>query len=124
MSNLLKEAIADVKTLRELSIKQAEAAIKEAFAPKIDAMISQRLQSEADESEADEEEVELEEPFEDSLEEDVDSSDIGDSDNKEPSKESSEETTEDPEGPVDVKPDHDEAKESDLKSVGVCFILE
>jgi len=135
MSNLIKEAIADAKAVREMAVKQAKAALEEAFAPQVDAIISRRLQTEEDDEEELEEpeEVEVEEAISPApgvelgtdndheeadensgLTEDADTSDIGTSDNKEPSKDSSEETTEDPDGEVTVKPDHETAKESEL----------
>jgi len=133
MSNLIKEAIADAKAVREMAVKQARAALEEAFGPRVEDLISKRITSEADdevddteEFDGDAEELEIEEDEfeaepevsdeeEDSgLTEDEDTSGIGTSDNKEPSNASSEESTEDLEGEIDVDTDHDTATESDL----------
>ena len=55
MDNLLKEAIADAKAVRETALQNAKMALEEAFTPKIQSMLSQKIQSE----------IEGEEEFED-----------------------------------------------------------
>ena len=72
-SKLLKEAIADAKAVRETAIANAKIALEEAFTPKLQSILSKKLQSEM------EEEDEVEE-----VAEEVDSSGIGGGDNKEP----------------------------------------
>ena len=57
--DLFKEAIADAKAVREAALVNAKAALEEAFAPKLQSMISAKLQ-EMEEDEM-EEEDELEE---------------------------------------------------------------
>ena len=74
-SKLLKEAIADAKAVRETAIANAKIALEEAFTPKLQSILSKKLQSEM----AEEEEDEVEE-----VAEEVDSSGIGGGDNKEP----------------------------------------
>jgi len=69
-SNLLKEAIADAKAVRETAIANAKLALEEAFTPKLQSMLSRKI----------EEEAELEDDEE--LEEQTDSSQIGNGDNK------------------------------------------
>ena len=54
-NDLLKEAIADAKTVRNTALANAKAALEEAFTPKLKSMLSARLTEEL------EEEVELEE---------------------------------------------------------------
>src|SRR6056300_1476700 len=71
-SKLLKEAIADAKAVRETAIANAKIALEEAFTPRLQSILSKKLQAEME----DEEEVDLEE--------ELDSSGIGASDNKEP----------------------------------------
>ena len=66
-SKLLKEAIADAKAVRETAIANAKIALEEAFTPKLQSILSKKLQSEMEEEE-DEVEEEMEE---------VDSSEIG-----------------------------------------------
>ena len=70
-SKLLKEAIADAKAVRETAIANAKIALEEAFTPRLQSILSRKLQAEM---EGEEEEVV----------EDIDSSEIGTSDNAEP----------------------------------------
>ena len=65
-SKLLKEAIADAKTVRETAIANAKIALEEAFTPRLQSILSKKLQAEM--------EGEDEEP----MEEELDSSEIGD----------------------------------------------
>jgi hypothetical protein len=74
-SKLLKEAIADAKAVRETAIANAKIALEEAFTPRLQSILSRKLQAEMEGD--DEEGAELEE------ENDV-SSEIGTGDNKEP----------------------------------------
>ena len=76
-SKLLKEAIADAKAVKETAIANAKIALEEAFTPKLQSILSKKLQAEIAEEEDDKEEVE-------EVEESVDSSEIGAGDNKEP----------------------------------------
>mgnify|MGYP004135136893 CR=1 FL=1 len=48
MDNLLKEAIADAKAVRETALQNAKIALEEAFTPKIQSMLSQKIQQEID----------------------------------------------------------------------------
>ena len=73
-SKLLKEAIADAKAVRETAIANAKIALEEAFTPKLQSILSKKLQSEMEEEEDEMEEVA----------EELDSSNIGSGDNKEP----------------------------------------
>ena len=73
-SKLLKEAIADAKAVKETAIANAKIALEEAFTPKLQSILSKKLQSEMEEEEDEVEEVA----------EEVDSSGIGGGDNKEP----------------------------------------
>ena len=61
MDDLLKDAIADAKAVRETALANAKIALEEAFTPRIQSMLSDKIQSEL---EGDEEEapVEQEEP--------------------------------------------------------------
>ena len=63
-SRLLKEAIADAKAVRETAIANAKIALEEAFTPRLQSILSKKLQAEM---EGEEEE----------MEEELDSSDIG-----------------------------------------------
>ena len=57
-SNLLKEAIADAKAVRETAIANAKIALEEAFTPRLQSILSQKLQQEIEEGEEEEEKVE------------------------------------------------------------------
>ena len=46
MSNLLKEAIADAKAVRETAIANAKIALEEAFTPRLQSILSKKLQAE------------------------------------------------------------------------------
>ena len=67
MDNLLKEAIADAKAVRETALENAKMALEEAFTPKLQSMLSKKIQMEmddedkVDEAEVNEEEVNEEE---------------------------------------------------------------
>src|SRR6056300_232435 len=79
-SNLLKEAIADAKAVRETAIANAKIALEEAFTPRLQSILSKKLQAEIEG-----EEEELEEEYSDGSEAPTtDASDIGDGDNKQP----------------------------------------
>ena len=58
--NILKEAIADAKAVREVALANAKAALEEAFTPKLQSMLSAKLSQSLNEEE-DEEEVDLDE---------------------------------------------------------------
>ena len=66
MDDLLKDAIADAKAVRETALANAKIALEEAFTPRIQSMLSNKIQSEMEGVEepaiADEEEVPFEEP--------------------------------------------------------------
>jgi len=68
MDNLLKEAIADAKAVRETALQNAKIALEEAFTPKIQSMLSQKIQSEI---EGEEDEYEDEVPGEEEEDEAV-----------------------------------------------------
>jgi hypothetical protein len=70
-SKLLKEAIADAKAVRETAIANAKIALEEAFTPRLQSILSKKLQAEM---EGDDEEIE----------EELDSSDIGSGDEDTP----------------------------------------
>ena len=45
-SNLLKEAIADAKAVRETAIANAKIALEEAFTPRLQSMLSNKIEEE------------------------------------------------------------------------------
>lgn len=56
-SDLLKEAIADARAVKETAIANAKLALEEAFTPRIQSMISSRLEEEGEEEFGDEEQM-------------------------------------------------------------------
>jgi len=68
--DLLKEAIADAKAVSETALKNAELAIQEALTPRLQSIISRKIQAEMENDE--------------NMEEELDSSEIGFGDNKQP----------------------------------------
>ena len=65
MDDLLKEAIADAKAVRETALENAKIALEEAFTPRLQSMLSKKIQSEMDVEEQEDEmedEEEMEEP--------------------------------------------------------------
>ena len=61
MDDLLKEAIADAKAVRETALENAKLALEEAFTPRLQSMLSKKIQSEIGDEVAEDEEVEDEE---------------------------------------------------------------
>ena len=57
--DILKEAIADAKAVREVALANAKAALEEAFTPKLQNMLSAKLSEDLDEEYYDEDEKEL-----------------------------------------------------------------
>ena len=49
MGDILKEAIADAKAVRETALENAKMALEEAFTPQIKSMLSAQLKEEEDE---------------------------------------------------------------------------
>ena len=82
-SKLLKEAIADAKAVRETAIANAKIALEEAFTPRLQSILSKKLQAEM---EGEEEEADINE------DNDV-SSEIGGGDNKMPATKANDDDT-------------------------------
>ena len=61
MDDLLREAIADAKSVRETALANAKIALEEAFTPRLQSMLSRKIESEMDaEEQEDAEEMEME----------------------------------------------------------------
>jgi hypothetical protein len=84
-SDFLRDAVADAKTVRETALENAKIALQEAFTPKLQSMLTDKLQQEVDE--------------EVTVDEELKSSEIGTADNKEPTKTANDTSTVDAEGP-------------------------
>ncbi len=63
-NNILKEAIADAKAVREVALANAKAALEEAFTPKLQSMLSAKLSEELEDEELQEGEDMIDELFE------------------------------------------------------------
>ena len=159
MKDLLKEAIADAKTVRETALANAKLALEEAFTPRLQSIISSQLQEEDDMeddvveddevdttvsepveaemddsgeetedneeefegSEENEEDVDLDEIIrelegmddEENMDEELDSSEIGASPNKAPSKEAMDSAEFDDIDLFEMEDDEDEMLEGD-----------
>jgi len=64
MDDLLREAIADAKAVRETALENAKIALEEAFTPRLQSMLSKKIQAEMEDSEEGEEVEEMEAPEE------------------------------------------------------------
>ena len=127
---LLKEALADAKSLREMAITNAKAALEESFTPQIKTMLSAKLQEMEDNDLKEEDDVyEMKDKKEEEMNEDLNLDEIlaeleeaDDSDEKEPVKEVDEVETEETEeeGEMDMEEedepmDLEDMSEDDLK---------
>ena len=68
MDDLLREAIADAKAVRETALENAKIALEEAFTPRLQSMLSKKIQAEMEDSEEGEEVEEMEAPEEEEME--------------------------------------------------------
>ena len=59
MDDLLREAIADAKAVRETALANAKIALEEAFTPRLQSMLSKKIQSEMEDSDEDEDAEEM-----------------------------------------------------------------
>ena len=100
MDDLLKEAIADAKAVRETALENAKMALEEAFTPRLQSMLSKKIQTELDDEEG-------EEGMEDEMEADIPMND----EDEDPSDEFSDEA------PID-----DEEGEEEMDMEGVIEI--
>ena len=72
MDDLLKEAIADAKAVRETALENARIALEEAFTPRLQSMLSKKIQSEMEVEEGEhEDEEEVDERMKDEDEDEV-----------------------------------------------------
>ena len=57
MDDLLKDAIADAKAVRETALENAKIALEEAFTPRLQSMLSKKIQSEMEHEDEDDVDV-------------------------------------------------------------------
>ena len=117
MSDLLKEAIADAKVLRETALQNAKTALEEAFTPRLKSMLSAKLREDddfEDEEEFEDEEIPAEEisDEEDSIAEPAED-EIGDEDEVEVEPEEEFEEDED----LEAGEDETDEDELDLEAI-------
>ena len=72
MDDLLKEAIADAKAVRETALENAKIALEEAFTPRLQSMLSKKIQSEIEAEGAHEDDEDVDERMHDEDEDDMD----------------------------------------------------
>ena len=113
MDDLLKEAIADAKAVRETAIENAKLALEEAFTPTIQSMLSKKLQSEIDGEEEVTEDDEVEEMKKDDEDEDMDEMRMKDAD-EDPSDEDSKEDDDMDEMRMKDEDEEEEVDESEI----------
>ena len=117
-SNLLKEPIADAKAVKETALANARLALEEAFAPRIQSMLSHKLAEELDDVEVSEEEEEMAAEVPAMEEEDEMSADAEMGAEEEMTEEEdemySEEDQMDAEEEMDMAADSDDGEEYDL----------
>ena len=108
-SNLLKEAIADAKAVRETAIANAKIALEEAFTPRLQSILSQKLQQEIEEGDDESEEIEENEVVEET--ETVEEAEVTEDEDKEEGEESTETVSEEEEAEVEETVSEEESSE-------------
>tara|TARA_R110002012_G_scaffold19795_3_gene70894 strand:- start:5669 stop:6883 length:1215 start_codon:yes stop_codon:yes gene_type:complete len=68
MDDLLKEAIADAKAVRETALENAKIALEEAFTPRLQSMLSKKIQSEIEDEDMEDEERGMDEMEDEDME--------------------------------------------------------
>jgi len=107
MDDLLKEAIADAKAVRETALENAKIALEEAFTPRLQSMLAKKIQSEIEEEEGEDWEDEEEAPEEEAPEE-------FEEDDEDPSDEFSDEEPEEDMGDEEEEMEAEGYDESDI----------
>ena len=115
MDDLLKEAIADAKAVRETALENAKIALEEAFTPRLQSMLSKKIQSEIEVEEGEHEDDEdVDERMHDEDEDDMDEKMRLKADDEDPTDDASEgahEDDEDVEERMHGEEDDDEVEE-------------
>jgi len=133
MNKLLKDAIADAKAVRETALANAKVALEEAFAPKLQSMLSHKIKEEMEDSEtmddtSDEDKMEVEQMQKmagivtekgDDESEDMDSEEDMDMDSEEDYEDSEEDMDMDSEEDMDSDDEvsDDEVSDDDLEEI-------
>ena len=69
MDDLLKEAIADAKAVRDTALENAKMALEEAFTPRLTSMLSKKIQSEVEDEDEKKDEMAMKDEDEEDMEE-------------------------------------------------------
>jgi len=121
MDDLLKDAIADAKAVRETALANAKIALEEAFTPRLQSMLSRKIESEMDQEEEMEDEDEMrdsEEGMHDT-EEEMDDSEEGMHDKEEGMHDTEEEMEDSEEGMHDKEEEMDTEEEMEDSEEGM-----
>ena len=97
MDDLLKEAIADAKAVRETALENAKIALEEAITPRLQSMLSKKIQSEIEAEGAHEDDEDVDERMHDEDEDDMDEKMRLKADDEDPTDDASEGAHEDDE---------------------------
>ena len=118
MDDLLREAIADAKAVRETALENAKIALEEAFTPRLQSMLSKKIQSEMEDAEENEFEAEEEmdaeesemapEEMEDAEENELDAEEMRDAEESDHEEMREEEDAEESEDEVSEQEDAEE----------------
>jgi hypothetical protein len=126
MNDLLKEAIADAKAVKEVALANAKLALEEAFTPRLQSMLSKKLAEEAEaeepveegEGEGEEESAPVEEEYgNDWFEEEPGSMSEAEDEEEGETKEAPVEEGEEEEAPVEEGEDEEEPMDEDLMEI-------
>lgn len=110
--DLLKEAIADAKAVRETALKNAKLALEEAFTPKLQSMLSAKLQKEVDGDDELENDDDIEQITDTEIETENDDLDL---DDEVPAEEPTEEPVAEEEIPTEEPVEDEEELDLDLE---------
>ena len=115
MDDLLKEAIADAKAVRETALQNAKIALEEAFTPRLQSMLSQKIQNEIEDNDegAHDEEEDAEEGMREEEDDDDKDVDVSVSDEEEDAEEGRHDAEETYEGEHDAEEGEHEGGEGE-----------
>ena len=115
MDDLLKEAIADAKAVRETALENAKIALEEAFTPRLQSMLSKKIQSEMEVEEGEhEDEEDVDERMKDEDEDDMDEKMRLKADDEDPTDDASEAVHDEDEDDVEERM-HGEEEDDDVE---------
>ena len=124
MGDILKEAIAEAKYVRQVAYENAKAQLTEAFDPKIKSAISNILQKENEDFDADDVQEKDDEEVTDEFTENIEEADVmadmqtkDDKNVTEPFKEGLEMEEDDPEVEPEVEPEMDDEEDLEIESI-------